>query len=549
MTENTKSKKMKSWIIFALGVLNIILFIVLTNKLYFRFDLTEKKTYSVDKATKNLLKKLDNKLVINYYYEKRCKEVPGINAVIQYIDDMLKEYQANGNGMVEYNIKELSYSNPKDKEKIDEITQNGVVTVALSQNAETESKSTLGFSGIIMNYKGETNANGQINNLGIILDDMKFEYNMDMEINKLIGKDKTNNVGILAAASDRDLSQGFKNLYQYTKRDFQSAEIIYPGMDIPDSIGVLLIIDGETLSEFDMLNIDQFIMDGGKVVLLANGVKINLNRNQYSQEPPARPSSNKLLDMFAKYGIKVNPDLVGDNESFNYVSQRGQVYSEKFRYPLWIKVIKQNISPEKNILNNMDTINFSWASSITIDDKIKSQTIPLIKTTKSSWSMTNDYKLDLDYYKNPAQEGKNQYVLGCIFEGNVESYFDPANLPKNENQTYKKPFLPKGKTTLLVISNEEFVADDFLRREDELYIILNSLDYMTRDGALNAIRDKGKFTRPLDKVYNTDFEAVKNRIIFVSMIIVPLLLIGFAIFYGYRRENNFKKLQSKFENK
>ena len=179
--EGIQLKKAQNTIIFVLVLLNGFLFYGLMSKLYIRLDFTEGKKYSISKPTVNLIRSLDNKLVINYYYEKRTKEVPGLAQVIQFIDDMLQEYDANSKGMIDYKLNELSFENPNDREKIDEIEKMGIQTVALSQSDGAQAKNTLGFSGIILDYKGKSVT------MPTVFSDARFEYNLDVEITKLDG--------------------------------------------------------------------------------------------------------------------------------------------------------------------------------------------------------------------------------------------------------------------------------------------------------------------------------------------------------------------------
>ncbi|HPO50784.1 MAG TPA: Gldg family protein, partial [Spirochaetota bacterium] len=82
-------KKIYSWAIFTLAVLNIIVFIFIANKIYFRLDLTEGQKYSISKPSVEILKDLQDQLIIEYYYNDKSKEVSEMALVIQYVVDML----------------------------------------------------------------------------------------------------------------------------------------------------------------------------------------------------------------------------------------------------------------------------------------------------------------------------------------------------------------------------------------------------------------------------------------------------------------------------
>ena len=57
--ELVTKKNIQSWIIFALVIINIVVFMFISNFAYLRFDLTEDKTFSISKPTIDLVKGLD----------------------------------------------------------------------------------------------------------------------------------------------------------------------------------------------------------------------------------------------------------------------------------------------------------------------------------------------------------------------------------------------------------------------------------------------------------------------------------------------------------
>ena len=127
--------------------------------------------------------------------------------------------------------------------------------------------------------------------------------------------------------------------------------------------------------------------------MLANGVKLNF-QNQYG--PPASVTENQVINMLSAYGITINHDLVGDNQSYNPVMQRGSIFAERMRYPLWVKVIAENINRKNPIVDDFNEVNLFWPSSITISDELKDKVQPLLKTTNQAWSMAEDFKIDVD---------------------------------------------------------------------------------------------------------------------------------------------------------
>ncbi|MBQ3922841.1 MAG: GldG family protein, partial [Spirochaetales bacterium] len=322
-----KNKRIQSWLILILVVLNIIAFIFISNKLYVRFDMTEGKKYSISAATKNLLKKLDNTLVIEYYYNDKSKEISGVAQVIQYITDMLREYENAGKGYVNVVIRELSFQKAGDQALISELEVKGIKQYQLSQQEQAEAKSLLGFSGMIIKYKDNETV------IPAIFQDMGFEFRIDSEIAKLMGGEEK--VGVLFSSSVGTLENEFKYIRQVVEREFTDVRVLPKNHNIPPELTVLLVIGGKDLSDYDILQIDQFLMNGGKVFFAVNGVDVNVS--QYGMY--ATPGDTKIIDLLQHYGIKLNRNLVGDNQSYNGVRQGFSM----LRYPLWVKIKSTNI--------------------------------------------------------------------------------------------------------------------------------------------------------------------------------------------------------------
>ncbi|OHD12297.1 MAG: hypothetical protein A2086_10750 [Spirochaetes bacterium GWD1_27_9] len=531
-----KTKNIYSWLIFGLIILNIVAFIFLANKLYFRIDLTEGQKYSIGKPTVDLLKQLNDPLIIEYYYNDKAKEVSEMALIIQYIEDMLKEYESAGRGKVNVLIKEVSYE--KKPQETAELEEQGLQPFSLSESGQTESKSLLGLSGIILKYKKDQKV------LSAVYSDMGFEFRLDVEIKKLISSEKES-IAILTASENKNIYKEYQYVRQVAEKEYSDVRVMDPGTNIPKEVSTIIILGGDTLTDYDIFQIDQFLMNGGKAFVALNGLTVEIQQ----QGIFALPSSSKLLTLLESYGIKVNKDLVGDNDSYNPLPQRQGLFVQQNRYPIWPKIKSTNFNKKNAIVDKLEGLNIFWGSSIDADDKIKSQVEFLFKTTDKSWVQKQDYKLDIETYKYPMQEGVKSYNLACAFSGNLNSFFTGKDVPKNEKNstvTYEGSRLDKGNTKIVVVANEFFLQSDFAGN-DELLFLMNSVDWLSKDQSLISIRNKGKFTKPLDKAINqqqTDF--FKTIIIGFTTFFIPVIFIAFGIILNLRRKIRDKKLKESF---
>jgi ABC-type uncharacterized transport system involved in gliding motility auxiliary subunit len=530
----------RSWLIFIFIVLNLFIFIFVANKLYFRLDMTEGQKYSISKPTIDLIHKINNSMIIEYYYNDKCKEQPTQAQVVQYVIDILTEYENASRGMIDFRPEELNYA--RDRAKFDELSQKGMREFPLTQSREDESKVSRGLSGIIIKYKDKEKV------LPVINQDVGFEYAIDIEIKKMIGE--MGSLGIIFGVAD----QTFDN-------DYSNINVIASNDNIPENISTLAIIGGSNLTDYDIFKIDQFLLRGGKAIILENGVNVIINP-QYGIF--AFPNENKLINMLSHYGITINKDIIGDNESYTpFPSRDAQGFGIEYRYPIWPRIKKENMSQTNSALQDIKTLNFFWPSSIDISDSIKNNIEVLIHTTKDSWTLKDNFKIEPNAYEFPVQKGIKEYNIGVVYNGKITSYFKDKDAPEIEKTEadgkikkikYTGKKIDSGESQIVVISNIEFMQDMFfqayLSSQNEMFLFRNLIDTISNDQALIKIRSKGQFSRPLDKPKNRgQYDINKQIIITITTFILPVILILLGVAIYILRQARNKRLRYLFNKK
>ncbi|MCG8572666.1 MAG: Gldg family protein, partial [Spirochaetes bacterium] len=547
-------KNIQSWIIFILIILNLIAFIMINNRLYFRLDMTEGKKYSIGKATVDLLKKVQAKnsessneeyspLIIEYYYNKRMLEINQFAQVIQYIKDLLAEYDKYGKNDVKVYVKELSYADDKHKDEIERIENAGIQAFSLMQREETGSKSLNGFSGIILKYNNEQKV------MPTVISDQSFEFDLDVEIKKIIG-DRQEKLGILVGSAERKLNQDYAYVYQLTHSEYEEVTEITSGQPIDKDIDILIIIGGSALTEADVYQIDQFLLSGGKAFVALGGINLRFSQQYGQLMIMGEPNPNSLNNLLAHYGLKINLDVVGDNNSYRPLQQAESLFTVKeYRYPVWPEI--KNFSKDHVAVSDLQAVDMFWPSSITIDEKIKDQTDILFRTTKEAWVQTSEqgFRINLQDFEYPVQQSQGEFVLACAYQGDAESYFNSNPIPEIISPEMQSSKIDSGKIQLVVLSNEMMLESEMLKNfslsqgREELLFLMNTIDWFSKESSLIQIRNKSKFTKPLDKaVDKADFKKKKSRIIFVSLFIMPLLVVLLAVIIFMTNKSRNKKI-------
>ena len=104
---NLLSEKNKSKIQIFLIIIGFLLFIMLSNNLFkgFRFDLTENKLYTLGEGTYNIISKIEDNLVLNYYFSDSLTQKDNyLRAYSKRIKELLEEYELRSKGKIKLNI-------------------------------------------------------------------------------------------------------------------------------------------------------------------------------------------------------------------------------------------------------------------------------------------------------------------------------------------------------------------------------------------------------------------------------------------------------------
>ena len=87
---------------FVLFIIFLVLINFVGSNAYLRMDLTKQQSYSLSKASKTLVKNLDEPLSIRVFFDKNLPAQ--YSNITQYVEDLLEEYKraANKNFSVSY---------------------------------------------------------------------------------------------------------------------------------------------------------------------------------------------------------------------------------------------------------------------------------------------------------------------------------------------------------------------------------------------------------------------------------------------------------------
>ncbi len=486
--------------IIIIGIIAVINFF--SYQIFYHWDLTQNKDYSISKASKQIAGKLDDMVNIKVYFSK--------NLPSQYISlrqeagDILDEYAAYSNGKIR-----VEFIDPGDNEEIkSELYMLGIPELQFNVLEKDKYQVVKGYLGIAAQYGDKTEA------IPVVESTDNFEYQATLAIKK-VTSGKMAAVGFItgngAAGPDSEISAAYQKsqeLYQHRQIDLAKEK------EIPDDIDTLIIAGPkEKFSDEQLKAIDAFLMKGRSILILADGVKVE-------EGLIASVNDTGLNDLLEKYGIKINSDLALDVSSGIVSFTQGYI-TFSVNYPFWPKVSRQGFDQENAAVAKLESLVLPWASTMEVaTDKIDkiNRISYLARTTDKAWRQKDNFNLNPQQNFSPSG-GQGIFNLAVAISGKFASAYNNGETDNGR---------------LIVVGDSDFIKDGFLRgAPDNLIFFQNIVDSLSLDEDLINIRSKGISDRPLGELSDGAKAAIRYLNIFGLTIIA--VIFGMARYYIRRR--------------
>ena len=562
---------------FLSPLLLVILVNILLSWVNFRIDLTEDKKHSISKETKQILTDLEDVVFIKIYL---AGDFPTEFKHLQSeLLNLLTSFKSIAGDNFDYEVIDPNNTND-ESEKIDlfkQLVKDGLTPTDIEIRSTSSKSSQIIFPGALIYYKDRQQAVNFLKNsvtkqagenINASIENLEYEFIAAIHH---LAKNNIEKIAFLEGngeLTDKEvydltesvLQDNDKLSYHYAIERFniKEFEIDSSKMEADISKQILdlssfkaLIIAKPTIA-FNMLEkfiIDQYIMNGGKILWLIDGVNATMDSLQKANSFIALKNDLNLDDQLFKYGVRINPNLIEDLRSTQIPIVTGysnnmpqQSYFPWPYYPLLFSEINHPIS------KGLDAIKCDFASSIdTIQNTIK-KTI-LLTSSKQSRINPTPAKISLGILQNPPpieSFNKSQLPIAVLLEGEFESVFKNRILPKEQSIDFKD----KSKPTQMIVVADGDVARNSVSNNGDIYplgydrfinytypgnkkFVMNAIHYLCDDVGLTQLKSKEIKLRLLDK------EKIASNMFLIQFIniVFPLLLLLIATLLFL----NFKK--------
>jgi hypothetical protein len=231
-----------------------------------------------------------------------------------------------------------------------------------------------------------------------------------------------------------------------------------------------------------------------------------------------------LEDFMKTNGIILDKQIIYDtNASVINVSNNdgGFIISTSIRYPFFPEIY--NFNKEHIISKDLNAINLIYPTPIIIspDNATKTNLVytPLAYSSENTGLTKSPYNIAIDRDYARSEFDKGPQVVALYVEGTFRTNFDKPL--KGFEDTFKK----EGSGKLVLISDGDFIKDQYIASGTNSAFILNSVDYFMSDPALASLRGKMFTFNPITLSNPTAQVFLKY-----AGIILPILLSAICIF-------------------
>ncbi|MEZ4986956.1 MAG: Gldg family protein [Saprospiraceae bacterium] len=330
---------------------------------------------------------------------------------------------------------------------------------------------------------------------------------------------------------------------------------------IPKEVEALVIAKPtRPFSERNKFKIDQYIMNGGKVLWLLDKVAVDLDSLQGRKEFYPSPYELNIDDLLFKYGVRLNTDLVLDMRCTRIPLATGVVGNapqfDLFRYPYHVLSLPQSNHP---VVRSLEGVNLRYPSSIDISPRTKTEITktPLLQSSETSRYQKLPLGMDFNFLRydlDPERFQESGMVLAVLMEGVFPSMYEnrltaeTMDMLRTIDAEYKKESVPN---RMIVVSDGDVAANPVRAdgsvlplgfNEFEKYqfsnkdFLINAIEYLLDEGGVIQARSKEVRLRLL----NTEKAEAESRFWQFINIALPLgLLAVFGFIYTWIRRRKY----------
>jgi ABC-2 type transport system permease protein len=564
-TGNWKLRRTKTRFSIFLMVL-LVVFFVSTNFL-FRVDLTSDKRYSLAEVSKEIASGIKSPIEIEFFLDGYLE--PGLQKLQNEVFEKIAVLNVYSQKPIRVKLVDpYGFNNNQKREEFqNKLIERGIKPVSFNRKTDQGVSTRFIFPGaIIRSGEKEIAVNFLKNN-----PDFSYEVNFNHSVESVefelinafqkLMREKKSTIAFL---------EGHGEFNQYEVLDFANSlaadfEVKRTTIQLieanPAETDILIVAGpNQPFSEKDKFIIDRFVMGGGKVVWLIDPVQVSLDSLSGGYQTFAFPRDLNLNDMFFKYGVRLNYELLQDVDCAQILVNTAPTGSQA-QWTLHPWYYSPLLTPVDNhpLSRNLNRIYTEFVSSVdTVSGNRNLAKSVILSTSPYARKVKSPSSVSLENIKNPpARELFTEAFIpvGVLVEGEFTSVFENRmieNLGINTTnfQTVSKP------TKMVVIGDAGLISNkvNYAQQPPQIQtlgydrvskqtfgnkeFLLNTIFYLNDETGIMQLRSRTVQLRLLDKV---KLREEKGSWQWLNLVIPLIVVLLFGVVYNVLRRYRYSR--------
>lgn len=533
-----------------LSIAIILILNFIASFFFARFDLTSDKRYSLSPATKEMLGKLEDVIYFKVYLDGNIPS--GFDRLKTSTKEILDEMRVYSNGNIEY-----IFINPlesSEKKKQDEITlqlmQKGLEPTYIEVKVDAGTSQQTVFPAALATYRtrefpvqlfreqvgvaSEMQLNNSIQSL---------EYELSTTIRKLTMATKskvafTEGNGELDSVDVSSIAHALGDYYSISRIKLDGKVENFEEINAQEAI--IIAKPDSVFSEQVKFIIDQFIMQGGKVLWMIDGIYASMDSLTKSAETYGLSMPINLENQLFKYGIRINTNLVLDMRS-------GVIpvpVNKKYQLAPWFYFPLLSQSNKHPIVNNINLVKGEFSSTLDTVSVPGIKKTYLLSTSKYTSLQNAPARIDVrTVFREPDVKMFNLAYkpVAVLLEGTFESLYKNHPLLGIDSISQVKFKDTSTPTKMIVVADGDIIKNNVQRSSNRAYplgydiyskqtygnknFILNAVNYLCDDSGLLEVRSRELILRMMDRKKIKD-EKFKWQAMNTALPVFAIILFG-----------------------
>jgi len=516
------------YLLFILIILGFVLLINYhSNRTFTRIDLTDNQMYTIDPATKDLLRSLSDLVTIEVYFSEQLPL--RFQKMKDDVNDIVTEFQVYGGDQLQVQWRD---PRPNSIDKQSAIAHG--VTQSREMIVEKDRQTAVNVSaGVVVKHAGRTEV------IPRLYDTENFEYELIKRISMVLRPERPR-VGVFRTDSynDTDITaMRYSTLFTMLAREYTVDYIdIFETHEIDPAISTVIVPGGDDSfwrNPYAIAAIDQYFMKGGKLIILANKIDVNLTRGPYGQE-----QKSGLFDLLRNYGIEVESKLIFDASWGSLPMQQevdGKMTMYERPYPLFMQITSEGVIGDNPAFFGFSGMLFHWASPVAVIDSLANNfsVDTLIQSSPMAYSMGSPFSLnprmlwDVTFRKAEEENRIEQFPIAMHLNGKFHSLYAKDTTSSDVVREVEN-------NDIIVIGNSNFIQGGAANASIAVntQFMKNLVGWFTTNDGLISIRNRTFVDRSFvqGSLIDEEQRATTYRVINILLMPLVLIVVGLVLF-------------------